>query len=271
MATTTKRNGLGYQIRKFRPLVKELIKRDLKVKYRRSFLGYLWSLLNPLLMMTVMSIVFSRVFRWGADENVSYPLYLICGQTLFNFFTESTNQSMFSILQNSTLLKKVFIPKFIFPVARTLSSFVTMSFSLLAIVIVFPFTGTKLTPCVLLFFVPLIFLFLFSCGVGLILSSLSVYFRDVTHLYGVVTLAWMYGTPIFYPQSIIENFSNPYVKVLFKLNPLYHFISFFRCAVIYGTVPTWETWVGCIVSGVAVFLIGMLVFHKLQKNFILYI
>lgn len=262
----TTQNSLSYQIRKFRPLVKELIKRDLKVKYRRSFLGYLWSLLNPLLMMAVMSLVFSYFFRFQM-EGVSYPLYLICGQTLFNFFNESTNQSMYSIIQNAALLKKVYIPKFIFPIVRTLSSFVTMSFSLGAIVIVFPFTGTRLTPYVLLFFVPLIFLFLFACGVGLILSSLSVYFRDVTHLYGVVTLAWMYGTPIFYPANIIPD----HLLIIFKLNPLFHFIGFFRDTVVYGCMPGLGTWLGCIVSGVVMFLAGMLVFVKLQKNFILYV
>ena len=110
----------------YMPLVQELVKRDLKVKYRRSFLGYLWSLLNPLLMMCVMSYVFSEIFQ---STIPNFPLYLICGQTLWNFFNESTNMAMHSVLQNGALIKKVYIPKFIFPLSRVLSSFVTMSFS----------------------------------------------------------------------------------------------------------------------------------------------
>lgn len=112
---------------KYKPLLIELLRRDLKIKYRRSFLGYIWSLLNPLLMMTVMTIVFSYMFRFNIQN---YPLYLITGQTLWTFFNESTNMSMFSVLQNSALIKKVYIPKFIFPISRVLSSFVTMAFSL---------------------------------------------------------------------------------------------------------------------------------------------
>ena len=174
---------------------------------------------------------------------------------------------MFSIIHNASLLKKVYIPKFIFPVARTLSSFVTMSFSLMAIVVVIPFTGTKITPYILLFWVPLIFLFLFSCGVGMILSALSVYFRDITHLYSVVVLAWMYFTPIFYPTTIIpEN-----LTLLFKLNPLYHYIGFFRDCVVYGQMPGSGTWLGCAVPSLVMLLLGFVIFRKLQKNFILYI
>jgi len=120
-------------LQKYRPLLYELVVRDLKVKYRRSFLGYLWSLLNPLLMMAVMSFVFSYIFRYDIEN---YPLYLICGQTLWGFFNESTNMAMYSVLQNGSLIKKVYIPKFIFPMSRVFSSFVTMSFSLGAILIV---------------------------------------------------------------------------------------------------------------------------------------
>lgn len=184
----------------YMPLVQELVKRDLKVKYRRSFLGYLWSLLNPLLMMCVMSYVFSEIFQ---STIPNFPLYLICGQTLWNFFNESTNMAMHSVLQNGALIKKVYIPKFIFPLSRVLSSFVTMSFSLIAILIVMLFTKATVYWTILLFWVPLLFLFIFCCGIGLVLSALSTYFRDITHLYGVLTLAWMYATPIFYDPAIL--------------------------------------------------------------------
>ena len=251
-------------LKKYEPLINELVKRDLKVKYRRSFLGYLWSLLNPLLMMTVMTVVFSFMFRFDIPN---YPLYLICGQTLWTFFNESTNMSMYSVLQNASLIKKVYIPKYIFPISRVLSCFVTMSFSLLAIFLVMVFTGAEFHWTALLFPFPLFTLLLFSMGVGMVLSSLSVYFRDITHLYGVLTLAWMYITPIFYPVSALP----PNVLMLVRCNPMYYFIDFFRELVLWGTLPAFTSWLCCLGIGVLSILLGMFVFSKLQKNFILYI
>ena len=251
-------------LKKYKPLINELIIRDLKVKYRRSILGYVWSLLNPLLMMIVMTIVFSYMFRFDIPN---YPLYLICGQTLWGFFNESTNVAMYSILRNGSLIKKVYIPKYIFPISRVLSSFVTMSFSLVAILIVMVFTKSPFHWTILLFPVPLVFLLIFSAGIGLILSSLSVYFRDITHLYGVITMAWMYLTPIFYPlEAIPEN-----VAAFIQFNPLYIFITFFRDLVLYGTIPPIGMWIGCVAYSVLALVVGLVIFRKLQRNFILYI
>lgn len=246
------------------PLMEELVKRDLKVKYRRSFLGYLWSLLNPLLMMCVMSFVFSTIFQSTVPN---FPLYLICGQTLWNFFNESTNMAMFSVMQNGTLIKKVYIPKFIFPISRVLSSFVTMSFSLVAILIVMLFTQAPFYWTILLFWVPLLFFFVFCCGIGLILSALATYFRDITHLYGVLTLAWMYVTPIFYDPAILPD----NVRGVLNWNPMYHFILFFRSLIVYGQIPEWSVWMVCICASVAILALGLLIFRRLQRNFILYI
>lgn len=252
------------KLKKYTPLMEELVKRDLKVKYRRSILGYLWSLLNPLLMLCVMSFVFSTIFE---STIANFPLYLICGQTLWNFFNESTNMAMYSVLQNGALIKKVYIPKFIFPLSRVLSSFVTMSFSLVAILIVMLFTRAPIHWTILLFWVPLVFLFLFCCGIGMVLSGLSVYFRDITHLYGVVTLAWMYITPIFYDISFLPE----YVQSVITLNPMYHYITFFRDLILYGVVPTWDVWLICGGCSVVAAALGLFLFRKMQKNFILHI
>ena len=248
----------------YKPLLKELVSRDLKVKYRRSFLGYVWSLLNPLLMMCVMTLVFSYMFRFDIPN---YPLYLITGQTLWTFFNESTNMSMYSVLQNGALIKKVYIPKFIFPISRVLSSFVTMSFSLAAILIVLVFTKASFYWTILLFPVPLFFLLLFAMGIGMVLSALSVYFRDITHLYGVVTLAWMYLTPIFYPVSALPEEVLPIIHG----NPMYSYITFFRDIVLYGTVPEPIMWMRCVLISLAALAVGLAVFRKMQRNFILYI
>lgn len=245
-------------------LISELVKRDLRLKYRRSILGYLWSLLNPLMMMTVMSIVFSYMFRFDIDN---YALYLICGQTLFNFFNEATNKSMYSIIENGALLKKIYVPKYVFPISRVISCFVTMSFSLLAIVIVMLATRVRLHISMLLFWAPLVYELVFSCGMGMILSALAVKFRDVTHLYGVLTLAWMYATPVFYPISAVPE----KVASIIRLNPLFIFIHLFRELVLYGNVPGLQMWLTGAGMALAMFGIGALVFCKMQDDFIYYI
>lgn len=249
---------------KYDPLLKQLVSRDLKVKYRRSFLGYIWSLLNPLLMMVVLTVVFSYMFRFDIPN---YPLYMITGQTLWGFFNESTNMCMYSVIQNGALIRKVYIPKYIFPVSRVLSSFVTTSFSLVAIVIVMLFTQAPFHWTILLFPIPLFFLLLFSMGVGMALSALSVYFRDIIHLYGVLTLAWMYMTPIFYPLSALPE----KIAAAIVHNPMFCYIAFFRDLVLNGCIPDAQIWLSCMGYSILAFVIGTVIFGKLQKRFILYI
>lgn len=252
------------QLKRYTPLLQELVVRDLKLKYRRSFLGYVWSLLNPLLMMAIMSLVFSYMFRFDIPN---YPLYLICGQTLWTFFSESTTMAMNSITGNGALIRKVYIPKYIFPFSRVLSSFVTVSFSLAAILIVMLVTRVPFRLSLLLIPIPLACLLIFSIGVGLILSALSVYFRDIIHLYGVLTMAWMYVTPIFYPISSIPE----QIAAIIRFNPMYHYITFFRSLVLNGTLPELSIWISCFASCMIVLIIGLLCFRKLQRNFILYV
>lgn len=248
----------------YKALLHELVIRDLKIKYRRSFLGYVWSLLNPLLMMAIMSAVFSYMFRFDIPN---YPLYLICGQTLWAFFSEGTTLAMHAVIGNGALIRKVYIPKYIFPISRVLSSFVTMSFSLVAILIVMLVTGVPFTWSLLLTPIPLALLLIFCMGIGMALSAMAAYFRDILHLYSVLIMAWMYMTPIFYPISALPS----EVAFLLKFNPMYHYITFFREAVLYGVVPEISIWIGCGLSSVVMFGIGMAIFCKLQKNFILYV
>ena len=255
--------GLGH-LSKYKPLLYELVVRDLKVKYRRSFLGYLWSLMNPLLMMLIMTVIFSYMFRFDIPN---YPLYLICGQTLWTCFNEATTMSMTSVIQNGALIKKIYIPKFIFPLSRVISSFVTMLFSLMAILLVMILTRTEFHLEILIFWVPLALMFFFAFGISLILSGVAVRFRDITHLYGVLTMAWMYATPIFYPVNQVPVM----VQYIIKLNPMYHYINCFRELVLYGNICGPNTWFACIASGVLALGSGLYVFGKMQKDFILYI
>lgn len=252
------------RFKRYKPLMHELVARDLKVKYRRSFLGYVWSLLNPLMMMAIMSLVFSYMFRFDIPN---YPLYLICGQTLWTFFNESTNMALLSVLANGALIRKVYIPKYIFPISRVLSSFVTMGFSLIAILIVMLVTRVPFTWKLLLLPVPLAFLLLFCMGVGMAMAAFAVYFQDVIHLYGVLLLAWMYLTPIFYPVSALP----AEVAFLIQFNPMYHYVTFFREIVVYGSIPATSIWLGTIGFGLLFFGAGVLIFKKLQDNFILHV
>ena len=244
--------------------MRELIVRDLKIKYRRSVLGYLWSLLNPLLMMMVISAVFSYMFRYDIPN---YPIYLICGQVMFQFFSDATNMSMGSIIQNGALIKKVYVPKYIFPMSRVFSCFVTLIFSLGAVIIVIIVTHTPIAWTIILLPLPLMYVCVFSLGVGMLLSVIAVYFRDALHLYGVLTTAWMYFTPIFYPLSAVPD----QVRGLMELNPLYHIITCFRSVILYGEVPGVENTCACIISCALSVSIGLIVFKKKQANFILYI
>ncbi len=252
------------QFKQYTPLAYELISKDLKVKYRRSVLGYLWSLLHPLMMMVIMTIVFSKAFRFDIQY---YPLYVISGNVLFTFFNDSTNYAMYSIIDNAALIKKVYIPKYILPFSNILSSFVTLGFSMAAVLLVMIFMRVPFHWTILLFPLPLAMEFLFCTGVGLILASTSVYFRDINHLYGVLTLAWMYATPIFYPVEVLPDS----IRMLENLNPMFHYVTMFRSLVIQGVVPDPITWLIALACSVVALIAGLATFRALQRNFILYL
>ena len=178
---------------KFRPLLMELVTRDIKTKYRRSILGVLWTLLNPLLMMLVLSVVFSHIFKFQVEN---YPLYILSGQVVFNFFSESTSSAMSSIINNAPLIKKVYIPKYLFTLSRVASSVVNVMASFCALIVVMVFSGIELNFTVLLLVVPMGILIIFSTGIGLLLATVAVKFRDIIHLYGVLITALTYLTPV---------------------------------------------------------------------------
>ncbi len=246
-------------------LIKELVSRDLKLKYRRSFLGYLWSILNPLLIMIIMTMVFSRMFNRNIEN---YAVYLIIGRTLFDFMTNSTSQAMVSIRTNYALIKKVYIPKYVFPLAKVTSGMVDCVFSLGALLIVMIFTRTPLSPYFLLFPFVILQVYIFSCGLGFFLAQGVVFFRDLQYIYKAVTTAWMYLTPIFYP---VEQLPEQLQWLVIHVNPLYAYIAQFRTLVLDRTFPEpWLVVAGC-VWAVAMMLFGMITFKRSQDKFILYI
>lgn len=249
---------------KYRFLIHELVVRDIKKKYRRSVLGILWSILNPLLMMTVTAMVFSTLFRFDIKN---YPLYLLVGQILFTFYAESTNFAMSSIIDNSGLIRKIYIPKYLFPLSRVVSSGVNLLFTLPALLIIILATGQPISWRMLTFVFPLALFFIFCLGVGLILTTMAVYFRDMFHLYGVLLNLLSYATPIFYPESIVPaKFS-----FLLKLNPLYYFFKCVRQALYGNSIPSLHLMLYCGILAICAIAVGILVFRKFQNHFILYI
>lgn len=246
----------------YRHLLLELIRRDVKTKYRRSALGMLWSVLNPLGMMLVMTIVFSNIFRGGIEN---FPVYLMCGQIIYNFFSEATNMAMTSIINNAPLIKKVYVPKYLFPISRISSSFINLLTSFVALTIVIVLTRTPLHWTIVLLGFPVLYIFLFSLGMGLILATLVVSFRDMMHLYGVLLTAWMYVTPIFYSTDMLPD----NLQFVFVLNPLASIVQMLREVLLYGVVPDLVLHVRCIIPCVLAVIVGLVVFYREQDKFIL--
>lgn len=247
---------------KFRPLLEELVGRDIKVKYRRSVLGVLWTLLNPLLMMIVLSIVFSNLFKFDVEY---FPVYLLSGQLMFNFYNESTSNAMSAILNNGSLIKKVYVPKYLFVVSRLLSSVINLAASFSALILVILAMRLPLTWKVVLSVIPLGLLAVFSLGVSLFLAAVTVKFRDVMHLYSVFTTALLYLTPVIYPMSILPE----KVKILVMLNPITNYVMMFRETMMYGHFPSVSSIVLAAIEAGVMLIIGLRVFYKMQDDFIL--
>ena len=250
---------------KYRDLLKLLVEKNIKLKYRRSWLGYVWSILNPLLIMVVMSIVFSTMFKRDIDN---FPVYLFCGQLLFNFMNTSTTQSIFSITGNAALLKKTYVPKYLFTLARVTSCLVDLLFSLGALVIVIIATGAQVTWYALLFPFVLLQLYVFSVGLGLFLAQASVFFKDMQFIYQAVTTAWMYLSAIFYP---LEALPEQAVWCIKHLNPMYFYIGQFRDLVYYGRMPGGLIILAGCGAAMLMLIIGMWSFMRSKDRFILYI
>lgn len=254
-------------------ILKQLVSKDFKIKYRRSFLGVAWSVLNPLLMMIVMAIVFTTIFAQGRNGSVTpemYPLYLIVGNVTFAVMSDSTSQALSSIIYASSLLKKVKVHRFVFPVQKILFSLVNFAFSLIAVAIVMLWFRVVPTWHLLLLPVCLILLMFFCMGVGLLLSAATVFFRDVMHLWSVVLTAWTYFTPIFWTTDYILKMPH-ILRVLMYANPMYNYLQFMREIFLFQTCPTPLEFGLCVAWAVIAMAIGYTVFHKNEHKFILYI
>lgn len=247
---------------KFKPLLEELVGRDIKVKYRRSVLGVLWTLLNPLMMMIVLSVVFSSLFKFDIEY---FPVYLLSGQLIFNFYNESTSNAMSAILNNASLIKKIYVPKYLFVLSRILSSIINLAASFSALILVMLAMRIPLHWTIIFSIIPLVLLAVFSLGVSLLLAAVTVKFRDIMHLYSVFTTALLYLTPVIYPMSILPE----KVKLIVAINPITNYVGMFRDVMIYGTIPGIISLLVATIEAVIMLGIGLRVFYKMQDEFIL--
>ncbi len=245
-------------------LLGQLVKRDFKVKYKRSVLGVAWSFLNPLLIMGIQYVVFSTLFN---SNTPNYPVYLLSGIVFFNLFSEATNSGIISITSNASLLKKVYMPKYIYPLSKLISSLINFGISLIPLVIIMLVTRTPITWSLLLLIFDIFFLLIFTFGVILIISTMMTFFQDTQFLWGVILLAWNYLTPIFYTDNIIPE---RFIKI-YRVNPLYQYINFARICIIDGCSPMASSYIWCILCAVVALFIGLFVFKKNEDKFVLHL
>ena len=262
---------------KYKSLLYELTRKNIKLKYRDSWLGIFWSFLQPLLTMAVLSVVFGNIFGAEREYIVCYPVYLFSGRLLFEFFTSSSKMALNSFRSNAAIIKKVYVPKYMYPLSGILSNFVTFSISILCYICVwifFFFLGMSdggeltLTPYVLLFFIPMAILLMFVVGVGLILSILQVYFRDIQYIWDVFCTLLFYMVPAIYH---INSIKSDWTRAIIQINPLYSMIELFRQCVLYGEPMQWQMLLYALAWALGVLLIGIFIFNKKSDDLVFHL
>ena len=252
------------KMKQYQFLFEELVKRDFKKKYKRTVLGMAWSILSPLMMLLVMRLVFTQFFGRGMEH---YTTYLFCGNLVFSYFSESSNQGMQSLMSNAKIFTKVNIPKYLFLLSKNVQTLINFGLTLCVFFVFCLIDQITFTWKFILLLYPVLCLVLFNIGVGLVLSALFVFFRDIQYLWSIFTQLLMYMSAIFYS---VDGYP-ALMQKLFYLNPVYAIISYFRKIVIYGTIPTpWHH--GLILFYALLALgIGSLIYKKYNTKFLYYV
>lgn len=249
---------------KNRFLFEELIKRDFNKKYKRTVLGVLWSMLAPLLTLLVMAVVFSHLFGRTIPH---FIIYMFAGNLVYFYFRESTNGGMNALVANASIFTKVNVPKYLFLFSKNVSSLINFGLTLVIFFMFVMIDGIPFTWKFLLLIYPIACLLIFNVGMGLILSALFVFFRDMQYLYDVFTMMLMYLSAIFYSVDAYPI----HVQELFLLNPIYVYIKYFRMIVIYGTIPSIQYHLLCAFYAVVIFLIGAVIYKRYNYKFLYYV
>lgn len=258
------RHGIFRKLASYQFLFEELVKRDFKKKYKRTILGMAWSVLSPLLTLLVMRLVFTQFF---GNHVAHYTTYLFCGNLVFSYFNESTSQGMTSLESNAGIFTKVNVPKYLFLFSKNVQTLINFGLTLCVFFVFCVIDNITFTWKLVCLLYPICCLVLFNIGVGLILSALFVFFRDIQYLWSVFTMLLMYMSAIFYT---IDNYS-PMVRNLFLINPVYLFIRYFRKIVIDTTIPTIWFHLLMLADVVIVMVIGCWMYKKYNHKFLYYV
>ena len=247
---------------KRRELLWELVKRGIKLKYRKSYLGIIWSLLEPLLSTIVLTIVFGTLLGRGGRD---FPLYVLCGKLLYSFFSSSTKSAAKTIRVNAPMIKKVYIPKYLYPLSSIIFNYVITGISLLVLIPLCIYCRQYPSLHMLYAFFPFVVLFILTYGCGMILATIAVFFRDVEYLWDVLLTLILYSSAImYYPEKLMKS---GYYWIL-KYNPLFCVITNFRDAMM-GQPMEWNHLLTALIIGIGLSLVGTYVFYKKQDEFIL--
>lgn len=250
---------------RYKYLLTELVKKNIKLKYRRSYLGILWTLIEPLLTMIVLTVVFGTFFGRGDEQ---YPVYVLSGRLLYSFFSSGTKSGLRAVSGNAGMIKKVYVPKYIYVLSTVISNFVTFLISLIVLVGVGLVLHVQPTMYIFEALIPLLILLIMTTGISMILATMNVFFRDIEYIWSVFTMLIMYASAIFYQTDKIIDSGNGWV---FNINPVYMCIAMFRDAVLYGRQIDMNYCAISSVIAVVLLVIGIVIFNKKQDEFILYI
>jgi len=245
---------------KYRDLIFQLVRRDIVARYKRSVLGIAWTMLNPLGTMLIMVVVFSRAF----NQPETYAAYVLAGLICWTTFSQSTSMSMNSMVWGSSLYKQIYLPRTSFIISTVLAGLVNFVLSLVPLGFILIISKVPLRPSALLLPVSMLFLFSFSLGVALFISTLAAYFPDVADLYPVLLTAWMYLTPIIMPLEFYREILN---GLLLYVNPLYYIVNLFRILIVDGFVPHFQTWGVTALASFGMLIIGWLFFCSKADSF----
>ncbi len=249
--------------KRYRFLFEELVKRDFKKKYKRTVLGVVWSILAPLLNVLILMLVFTQFF---GREQEHFIIYIFSGTLLMSFYTETTQGCMRALMANASIFTKINVPKYLFLLSKAFQSFINFLLTFLLFLVFCLFDGIHFGFHMLTLIYPIFWSLIFCFGVGMILSALFVFFRDVEYLYGVFLTLLNYVSAIFYPTSILGEYA-----FLFHLNPLYAYIDFFRTVTIDGVVPSLALHILCAVYALIFLGIGCLIYKKCNHEFLYYV
>lgn len=249
------------QVFRYRNLIEQMVRRDILTRYKRSVLGVAWTMLNPLGTMIVLTIVFSQAF--GVNER-SYPTYVLSGLMAWTFFAQTTNAAMLHLVWGGSLIRQIYVPRTVFALSAVGTGLINMTLSLVPLILVMLVTRVPIKLTILLLPVPVLFLAMFALGLGLLLSTIAIYFADVAEMYQILLTAWMYLSPVIYNIEIVPE---PFRTWIVRLNPMYHLITLFRALITPGRVPEWNEFLISGTIATIMLVVGWVVFSREADEF----